>query len=70
MVSSGLSTYCESNEPLLGTVTLFLQDVEQWKLILPLGYPTYQMVSSVLISDAGMMRYRYHEFDILEYLIR
>ena len=23
-----------------------------------------QMVSSVLISDAGMMRYRYHEFDI------
>ena len=106
--------------PLLDTVTLFLQDVEQWKLILPLGYPTSgikwchqfwyrmlgwwdidimnliflnisfadnvrvikvnstprlsylrnQMVSSVLILDAGMLRYRYHEFDILEYLIR
>ena len=35
-----------------------------------LSYLRNQMVSSVLISDAGMMRYRYHEFDILEYLIR
>ena len=35
-----------------------------------LSYLRNQIVSSVLISVAGMMRYRYHEFDILAYIIR
>jgi len=57
---------------LLDVVALFLHKIEQWKLILPQGYPTtgIKWCHQIWYGMLGWCRYRYHEFEILKYLTR